>query len=175
MPTSNHRDRRTGSARLIATTFGLGEILPAPGTTAGSLPAALVWAALALTLPSARLLLIVTGGLTLAAVIVGVWAAGREASRRGAEDPGPVVIDEVAGQWLCYLTALPFIHLEGDPALFLVTAGGFFLFRLFDVWKPWPIRRLEQLPGGIGIVADDLAAGVLAGIVLATGWRLILG
>jgi len=175
MSKPDHPDRHSRAARRIATTFGLGEILPAPGTTAGSLPAALVWAALATTLPSARLLLTVTGGLTIAAVIMGVWAAGKEASRRGAEDPGPVVIDEVAGQWLCYLTALPFIPLDVGPAPLFVTAAGFFLFRLFDVWKPWPIRSLEQLPGGIGIVADDLAAGLLAGIVLAAGWRVIVG
>ncbi len=175
MPNPKARDRHTRSARLIATTFGLGEILPAPGTTAGSLPAALVWAAVAAISTDAGQLLAVTGGLTLAAVFVGVWAAGTEASRRGAEDPGPVVIDEVAGQWLCYLTALPFIHLTGATALLVVTAAGFFLFRLFDVWKPWPIRRLEQLPGGVGIVADDLAAGVVAGMLLAIGWRFFVG
>jgi len=175
MSTPEASDQPARSARWIATTFGLGEILPAPGTTAGSLPAAAVWAALAATLSTPSQLLAATSVLTLAAVIVGVWAAGTEASRRGAEDPGPVVIDEVAGQWLCYLTALPFIHFSGGYALLLVTAGGFFLFRLFDVWKPWPISRLEQLPGGVGIVADDLAAGALAGVLLATGWRLFFG
>ncbi len=176
MPPNVTSDVQSRAAHSIATTFGLGEILPAPGTTAGSLPAAIVWWTLAAILGVSGHLLAITGLLVMAAIIVGIWASGVEALRRGAEDPGPVVIDEVAGQWLCYLTALPFTALTGGGlSLLLFTAGGFFGFRLFDVWKPWPISRLERLPGGVGIVADDLAAGALAGVVLAIGWRFFVG
>ena len=161
------------AARLIATVGGLGDRLPAPGTTAGSLPATVLWSALALVLGGPWPLAAVTAALTLAAIVVGVWAAGVEETRRGGSDPGPVVIDEVAGQWLCFLVALPLAIPGGVREVALFAAAGFLLFRVFDVAKPWPVRPLERLPGGIGIVADDLAAGALAGLVLALGWRFL--
>lgn len=160
-------------ARLIATVGGLGDRLPAPGTTAGSLPAALLWSVLALLLRGPWQLAAVTAALTLSATVVGVWAAGVEETRRGGSDPGPVVIDEVAGQWLCFLVALPLAIPGGVREVALFAAAGFLLFRVFDVAKPWPVRPLERLPGGIGIVADDLAAGAIAGILVALGWRFL--
>jgi phosphatidylglycerophosphatase A len=166
-------DATARAARLIATVGGLGDRLPAPGTTAGSLPAALIWSVLALLLRGPWQLAAVTALLTVAAIAVGVWAAGVEETRRGGSDPGPVVIDEVAGQWLCFLVALPLAIPGGVREVALFVAGGFLLFRGFDVAKPWPIRPLERLPGGIGIVADDLAAGALAGLLLALGWRFL--
>jgi phosphatidylglycerophosphatase A len=161
------------AARLIATVGGLGERLPAPGTTAGSLPAALLWSVLALLLRGPWQLAAVTALLTVAAIAVGVWAADVEETRRGGSDPGPVVIDEVAGQWLCFLVALPLAVPGSVREVALFAAAGFLLFRVFDVAKPWPVRLLERLPGGIGIVADDLAAGAIAGILLALGWRFL--
>jgi phosphatidylglycerophosphatase A len=161
------------AARLIATVGGLGERLPAPGTTAGSLPAALLWSVLALLLRKPWQLAAVTAVLAVAAIAVGVWAAGVEETRRGGNDPGPVVIDEVAGQWLCFLVALPLAALGSVRDVVVFAGGGFLLFRIFDVVKPWPVRPLERLPGGAGIVADDLAAGAIAGIVLALGWRFL--
>jgi len=166
-------DAATRAARCIATVGGLGDRLPAPGTTAGSLPATLLWSAPALVLGGPWQLGAVTAVLTVAAIAVGVWAAGVEAARRGGGDPGPVVIDEVAGQWLCFLVALPLVALGSLREVALFAGGGFLLFRVFDVVKPWPVRPLERLPGGIGIVADDLAAGALAGMFLALGWRLL--
>ena len=161
------------AARLIATVGGLGDLLPAPGTTAGSLPATALWSASALVLGGPWRLGAVTLALTLGATAVAVWAAGLEGARRGVTDPGPVVIDEVAGQWLCFLVALPVVTLGGVGDVALFAGAGFLLFRAFDIVKPWPIRPLERLPGGIGIVADDLAAGALAGMFLALGWRLL--
>jgi len=160
------------AARLIATVGGLGDRRPAPGTTAGSLPAALLWSASVFLAGGFWQLIAVTAALTVAATAVGVWAADVEGARRGG-DPGPVVIDEVAGQWLCFLVALPLATFDAvrDVALFAV--AGFLLFRFFDVVKPWPVRPLERLPGGIGIVADDLAAGALAGMLLAVIWRFV--
>jgi phosphatidylglycerophosphatase A len=160
---SNHHST---AARHTATTFGLGDLLPAPGTTAGSLPAALVWWGLTACLPSPAARLTATTVLVTMATVAGIWAAGVEAERRGSADPGPVVIDEVAGQWLTYLLALPYLSLAGWQSLAGAVALGFFLFRLFDIAKPWPVNRLEHLPGGLGIMADDLAAGIYAGASL---------
>ena len=147
--------------------FGLGGRLPAPGTTAGSFPAAVAWLGLCLLMPDPWLQGWATATAVVVAVIGGTWAADEEARRTELHDPGPVVIDEVAGQWLCMLVALPFLSGRTDVDLAVTAAAGFFLFRVFDVVKPWPIRVLERLPGGIGIMADDLAAGAAAGVVLA--------
>ncbi len=152
---------RAALARALATVGGLGDVLPAPGTTVGSVAgAALYWAAAALW-PDA-VAPVALAGLALLAP-VSVWACGAEARRRGVVDPGPVVMDEVAGQWVALaLVALARHH---QPAL-AELAAAFFAFRVFDVLKPWPIRALERLPGGWGIVADDLAAGAAAGAVV---------
>jgi phosphatidylglycerophosphatase A len=158
-------------ARAIATMGGLGDLLPAPGTSAGSLPAVVVWwlACLMIADPATRLA--VTGIAAVAATVAGIWSAGVEAGRRGRGDPGPVVIDEVAGQWVCLTAVLTIVDPPSATDLALVAVAGFFLFRVFDVVKPWPINRLETLPGGLGIVADDLAAGVAAGLILAAAWH----
>jgi phosphatidylglycerophosphatase A len=90
------------------------------------------------------------------ATLVGIPAATIVAREAGREDPGFVVIDEVAGQWIALIAMRPdWKH----AALALV------LFRVFDIWKPWPVRRLENLPEGTGIMLDDVAAGVLALVV----------
>jgi phosphatidylglycerophosphatase A len=87
-------------------------------------------------------------------------AAGRVARQVDRKDPGIVVVDEVVGQWVT-LIALPFTPL---------TAGlGFVLFRVMDIAKPWPARDLERVPGGWGIMADDVAAGVYAHLALRAG------
>jgi phosphatidylglycerophosphatase A len=113
---------------------------------------------------------------------LGVWSATRVAAFTGAEDPQYVVIDEVSGQQLALVlpllpVAIP--HLTAHPemsiyglffALSLLNWKylllGFILFRVFDIWKPWPIRNLEKLPGGWGIMADDWMAGIYAAILL---------
>jgi phosphatidylglycerophosphatase A len=95
--------------------------------------------------------------LLAAVTIVGTWAAGVAAGHFGREDPGHVVVDEVAGQLVTLL-------LTGSG--FSGAVIGFFAFRLFDIIKPWPANRFERLPGGVGIMADDLMAGVYANIVL---------
>jgi phosphatidylglycerophosphatase A len=89
----------------------------------------------------------------LVITLIGIPASTIVAREAGREDPGFVVIDEVAGQWIALIVMRPdWTH----AAIALV------LFRLFDIWKPWPIRRLEALPEGTGIMMDDVAAGVLA-------------
>ncbi len=161
-------------AWALATTLGLGDRVPAPGTLAGSLPAAAVWYLASLLLPSGAGLTALALAVALPLAGVAVWAAGVEGARRGVEDPGPVVIDEVAGQWLCLLIGWLILGgLPHPPTAALVAAGGFVLFRAFDVAKPWPIGRLERIPGGLGIVADDLAAGAIAGLLLGLVWRFL--
>ena len=155
----------------IATVFGLGDHLPAPGTTAGSFPTAILFFLAALGLGKSPLLGILLLCALIASTIAGIWAAEKEELRRDREDPGPVVIDEVAGQCVAYLCAFFVVSAFNSPTeLLLFTAAGFFLFRFFDILKPWPVRQLEQLGGGFGIMADDLVAGLQAGLVLALGW-----
>jgi phosphatidylglycerophosphatase A len=89
-------------------------------------------------------------------IAIGVWAAGVEEARVGRHDPTSVVIDEVAGMLVALIAA---------PAGLAWVGLLFFLFRVFDVWKPYPIDRLQGLPGGWGIVADDVLAGVYAAVL----------
>lgn len=160
-------------AWLVATTGGLGDRLPAPGTTAGSLPATLVWVVIALTLPGSTACAVVTALAAVAATGAGLWAAGVESSRRKLADPGPVVVDEVAGQLLCFAVARPWLPTLSLGELTFAAVLGFLAFRALDVVKPWPINRLERLPGAVGIMADDLAAGAVAGVAVAVAAALV--
>ena len=105
-------------------------------------------------------------GVTLMLLAPATWAASRTAVLAKRQDPGLVVVDEVLGQWVTLLGATAY-----NPISF---GAAFLLFRLLDIWKPGPIRRLEKLPGGYGIVADDLAAGVVGALILYTGGLLRL-
>ncbi|HLY17665.1 MAG TPA: phosphatidylglycerophosphatase A [Bryobacteraceae bacterium] len=150
---------RGSLANAISTWFGCGYSPKAPGT-AGSA------AAIAIALLIHRFAgWPPLGFAALAAVLTGpaIWAAGETARQAKLEDPQFVVVDEVAGQWLA---------LAGARALnWKSWLAAFLLFRLFDIWKPWPVRQLESLPAGAGIVADDLMAGVYAALVLfLAGW-----
>jgi len=164
---------RATLARTIATSGGLGDLLPAPGTTAGSLPAAVLWWLACLALPDTRTRILLTAAGLVVTIFVGTWASTVEAQRRGKGDPGPVVVDEVAGQWLTYLPALPFLADSTPGNLGLVAITGFLLFRVFDIVKPWPVYKLERLPGGLGIMIDDLAAAIYSGACLVILIRLI--
>lgn len=138
----------THPAALLATWFGAGLLPKGPGTWGSAAALPFAWALAAAGGP--RLLL------AAAAVCfaVGWWASAVYVRRTGAEDPGEVVIDEVAGQWLT-LAAAPL-----DPLSYL---AGFALFRLFDIWKPWPVRVADRrLGGGLGIMVDDVLAGLYA-------------
>lgn len=145
-------------AKVVATWFGCGYWPVGPGT-AGSLGAFVLWPVLLfLQWPPWTF-----AAATLIITPLGIWAADRTAELAGKKDPGLVVVDEVLGQWLT-LAAIPAFDWRWAAAAFL-------LFRLFDIWKPWPARRLESLPGGTGIVVDDLAAGAWGAVVLLlAGW-----
>jgi len=146
----------TRVAWAIATWFGCGLVPKAPGT-AGTLGAVPLY------------LLAARGGrpgVAAAAIVVtvaGVWAASAVARDLGKKDPQVVVVDEVAG-FLVTMLAVDVVRWE-------TVVVGFLLFRLFDILKPWPVRALERLPGGWGIVLDDVAAGALGACVFAgLGW-----
>ena len=138
-------------ASLIATWFGSGLVKFAPGT----------WGSLA-ALPFAWAISFYTGpiGLIVASLLaygVGIWASGKYSSAMGREDPGAVVIDEVAGQWL----ALALVPL--DPFMFFVS---FLIFRFFDIVKIFPANWLDNnVKGGLGIMSDDMVAGLYSLIV----------
>jgi len=145
---------RNRCAWLLATWFGCGCSPVAPGTV-GSL-AAVALAALAeyyLRWPPWTM-----GVAALAALPLSVWAAGRAEKDAQVEDPGFVVIDEVVGQWATLAGA--------TASNWKAFALGFVLFRLFDIWKPAPVRQLERLGGGVGIMADDVMAGLYGALVL---------
>jgi phosphatidylglycerophosphatase A len=134
----------------IATIGGLGHAPFAPGTVGSAVGVGihlLVWS----LAPAAQVLLCV------AVTVVGVWASDVAAKALRSPDPRPVIVDEVAGQLLTLL--LTGASLWG-------VAAGFFFFRLFDVIKPWPANRLEELPGGLGVMADDLMAALYAHVAL---------
>ena len=145
--------KKTLWAWLIGTFFGAGLLKPGPGTY-GSIAAVLLWYAAAHTLhPSPAALAIGTAIAAILATLVGIPAAAIVARESGREDPGHVVIDEVAGQ---------LIALIAIPADWRHAALSLLLFRLFDIFKPPPIRQLERLPAGTGIMLDDVAAGLFA-------------
>lgn len=132
--------------RFLATGGGVGHLPFAPGTAGSLLGAALCFPLLYLPWPAYL-------GATLLLTALAVWVAGRVAAELGQTDPSAIVIDEIAGMWIAAI-ALP-------PTLYELSAM-FLLYRLMDVVKPAPIPRLERLRGGFGIVADDVAAALLA-------------
>jgi phosphatidylglycerophosphatase A len=148
---------------LLATFFGIGRIPFASGTfaSAAALPFGIVlamrgWQALVAA--------------SIVAVIVGIWACGQHAAKLGVTDPSECVLDEVAGQWI----ALVPIALYARPLDWQLYVLAFFLFRLLDVLKFWPMSAGERLPGGYGVMADDVLAGSIAAgllwVALANGW-----
>lgn len=136
---------------------------PGPGTW-GSAFAVLAWFFISrLISPELRTGTLIL--LALAVIAVGILAATRVAKTSGDHDPQQVIIDEVAGQWITLIAA---------PVAWKSLLVGFILFRGFDIFKPPPIRRIETLPGGFGIVLDDVGAGIYALVVmhllLYMGW-----
>ena len=160
---------------IALSTFGVGYLPLAPGTW-GSAVGVLIYLGVA-TLASIWLhhwgpehsfssgaatavLSAVIVVLLLLLTLAGIWAAGRTTELFGDSDPSYAVVDEIVGQLITFLF-IPF------TLSWPLIAAGFLLFRLFDIWKPYPIDTLQDLPGGIGICADDILAGVYAGVCLA--------
>ena len=133
----------------VATALGAGYAPIAPGTW-GSAVGLLLWFALPSTIWIQALAIV-------AVLVAGVWSGGVAEHHFGRTDPGQVVIDEVAGM---------LVTLFLNPVGWIGAAGGFLLFRAADIVKPFPARRLERLPGGLGIMADDVMAGIYANLAL---------
>ncbi len=165
---------------LSVTTFGVGYLPIAPGTW-GSMVGVLIYLGIDWWLEMMRsgpelsffsgpaqsqVFALLAVCLTVFALLA-LWASGRAVSLLGNSDPSQAVVDEVLGQ-LITLTFVPF----GIGWPFVL--AGFLLFRFFDIWKPYPIRQLEVLPGGLGICADDIVAGVYAGICLSVIYTVSL-
>jgi phosphatidylglycerophosphatase A len=145
-------------AGLIATWFGVGLSPIAPGTCASLVALSIAWAIRAIWGEP---------GLAVALILVfavGCWAAGVVAAGSGVQDPAAIVIDEIAGQWLVLL-ATPL-----EPIAWLL---AFVLFRLFDIWKPWPVNWADRhVKGGFGIMLDDVLAAGYALIVLIMAFAI---
>lgn len=144
----------------FATAFGIGRLPSAPGT----------WASFAAVLIAVPVMWL-TGWMGMAVfalvtTIFGIWVCERYAEETGIEDPKECVIDEFAGQWItCAIAGMA--AMPGAPALsWIGFVLAFLMFRLFDIAKPWPINRAENLRGGLGIMADDVVAGAIAGFVV---------
>jgi phosphatidylglycerophosphatase A len=166
---------------LAVTTVGVGYLPLAPGTW-GSMVGVLIYLGVARIVESVRISPTFYGNLTDVSIawihaivlvlfvvlcLLGVWAAGRATELLGNLDPSEAVIDEVMGQ----LTVFFFIPFGlGWPFVL----AGFLLFRLFDIWKPYPINSLENLPGGLGVCADDMLAGIYGGVCLAVIYAVSL-
>lgn len=146
--------RNSPLAEWIATGVGAGYLPVAPGTWGSIEAVAAAWAAHRWFPARERLLIAAAAALFS---IMGVWAAGRTARDAKDPDPSKVVVDEIAGQLLTFL----FVPLSASVLIL-----GFLFFRVFDIIKPFPARQSEDLPGGWGIMADDLIAGVFAGVCL---------
>jgi len=148
---------RARLALAVATLGGVGRAPVAPGTVASAITALALWLLSPPPLTLAVLLIVVTG--------LGTWAADEAERALGDRDPGMIVVDEVAGMMLAVLAV---------PATPVVLLAGFLLFRVFDVVKPFPANVAQRLPGGLGVMVDDLVAGLyaLALLALATslGW-----
>jgi len=145
-----------------ATVFGIGRLRPGPGTWASVAAGVVAWLAIAL-LPTSLVTVVLLAGVVVT-TLLGLVSAPAAMRHFASGDPGPVVIDEVAGTWLA-IALVPAATLTAAPLVGVLV--GVLLFRVFDIAKPWPVSWFERLPGAVGIMADDLAAGAVAGILAA--------
>ena len=153
-PETPDRRRRSRLAGMFATCLFIGRLPLAPGTWGTLAGLAAYYACRDLAVP-------VEGGLLALAICIGIWASGRYAADRRRKDPQEVVVDEFCGMWLAL------VGTQASPA---AAISAFVLFRVLDIAKPPPIRQAERLPGGLGIMADDLLAAVGVRIALIVGY-----
>jgi phosphatidylglycerophosphatase A len=154
---------RTRSAWWLATCFGIGWLRPGPGTYA-SIAALLLWLPMLTAHQSTAWVFGQTLALAIGATVMGIPIAACVATESGIEDPGFVVIDEVAGTWTALLAAC--LPIAGWGVSLQAALAALVLFRVFDIWKPWPVSALDRMHGGVGIMLDDVAAGGYAFLVV---------
>ena len=179
--TTSSGQRKPFVSLAVATAFGLGYFPKAPGTWGSLAGVVLGWGTMVISCWQLAPRIGLTGELSnppaswwsnfalsefqiiVVVSVIGIWAAGRTAKYLQSHDPQIVVIDEVAGQLISYMgLATPRTFAVNWKYLLL----GFILFRVFDIWKPFPARQAESLPGGLGIMADDWIAGIYAALGL---------
>jgi phosphatidylglycerophosphatase A len=171
---------------FLAQGFGIGRIPFAPGTWGSLL--GVVWSVLLFALCPLAIVAVAV----LLSVLLAVWICGAAERILGEKDPGCIVLDEIVAMPLVYASfpiysmwlsvawdgkewqkllfeTPPTPLLTGPLGVWPVVLAGFLLFRLFDIWKPWPVRPLQNFPGGWGVVVDDLAAALLANVALFLG------
>lgn len=172
-------------ALSIATSLGVGYLPLAPGTWGSAVAVALVAGTAALTRPESGPMIVVSEfSLLLALAAIGLWASEQVVAALPSDpDPRYVVIDELSGQTIALVAGLALSSWTALPSHEAISAkiaatfqtgllnwkyllAGFILFRVFDIWKPFPARRAEFLPGGLGIMADDWVAGAYAALGL---------
>jgi phosphatidylglycerophosphatase A len=153
------------ASTVVASVFGIGYFEFAPGTIMS-----------AIAVPLAILIALHGGGAmgilsaSLIALVIGILACADHVRETRREDPSECVIDELAGQWLaCAFCLLTFGGLiPADHISLPMFALAFLLFRLFDIWKPWPVSWADQnIKGGLGVMTDDMIAGLMAGVLVA--------
>jgi phosphatidylglycerophosphatase A len=180
-PASDNATRRKPRfALFIATVAGLGYLPKAPGTWGSLVGVGLTWVNIQIANLNMRFAPPPLGGnwtdrateanfwgnqfgCAMIVSLLGLWAANRAAAYLREKDPQTIVIDEVSGQMICYLGLLTSGPIAHSWKYLLL---GFILFRVFDIWKPFPARQAESLPGGWGIMVDDWVAGIYAAIGL---------
>ncbi|MBO0719263.1 MAG: phosphatidylglycerophosphatase A [Blastocatellia bacterium] len=153
-------------ALFLASGFGAGFIPIAPGTFGSLIGCLIAYALIEVSAPNAPLLqnlLIVASVLLLA---LGIWSASRAEKALGKKDAGQIVIDEVCGQVISFVLIAPALVLPGAPLGWWLGLG-FGLFRVFDIFKPYPINELQDLQGGLGVMMDDIFAGIYAALILS--------
>ncbi len=181
MPQTTEKKSFLDKFSLAISTCGVGYLPLAPGTW-GSLVGVAIYLAYRIFNSNARIYLLDSNwvfqqytaflyaftSIFLAVIcLVGIWASARSVRLFGEKDPQRIVVDEVMGQ----LIVFAFVPFEIDRWL---VVAGFVLFRIFDIWKPYPVRAIENLPNGIGVCADDIVAGVYGGISLAIIYAISL-
>jgi phosphatidylglycerophosphatase A len=157
--------RKPRLALFIATAGGLGYLKPGPGTWGSLGGLGLIWVVSRIPITWHGIgnvgFYLDAFAFTCSFVsLVGVWAAGRAERHLGGKDPQCVVVDEVSGQMITFFGA------GSQPLNWKYLLAGFILFRVFDIWKPFPARQAEGLPGGWGIMADDWIAAIYAAMGL---------
>ena len=155
----------TDRLALAISTCGVGLIPFAPGTF-GSLVGVTIFYGLFLACKSSpQYFQVVVIIASLIVTALGIWASNYGEKIFGEKDAQRIVVDEVAGQVISYILVAPMMIAQLSKPTIIIIAG-FLLFRTFDIWKPYPIRQLEKLGGGLGVMADDVLAGIYAAVVL---------
>jgi phosphatidylglycerophosphatase A len=155
---------KTDYLALAIATCGVGYIPLAPGTFGSLVGVAIFWA---LTRVAAGSILVIVA--ILAFIFAGIWAGTRTEEISGRKDPGKIVVDEVAGQ---LIALFPLVFVKWGVTTVMLS---FILFRFFDIVKPYPANKLQELEGGVGVMCDDLVAGAYAAIIMSVVMTMLVG